>query len=74
MDVLPRENNVDFCEKLRGDASNQVVPMGYYIESTFNQASRWLEQMTATDWFIAFVVVVVVGCFCMRGFGSRSNY
>jgi hypothetical protein len=48
--------------------------MASYCEGVFSQASRWLEQMTAGDWLIAFAVVVVVGCFCMRGFGSRSNY
>lgn len=26
------------------------------------------------DWLLVFTVVVLIGVFCMRGFGSRSNY
>ena len=35
---------------------------------------RFIERMDAQDWLLALVAVVVVGLFCMRGFGSRSDY
>jgi len=35
---------------------------------------RFIERMDAQDWLLALLAVVVVGVFCMRGFGSRSNY
>jgi hypothetical protein len=35
---------------------------------------RFIEQMDTQDWLLALLAVVVVGLFCMRGFGSRSNY
>ena len=35
---------------------------------------RFIERMDSQDWLLTLVAVVVVGLFCMRGFGSRSNY
>lgn len=48
--------------------------MYQYIDRFFQGASRCLDHMTPTQWFVALVVVLVVGGFCLRGFGSRSNY
>ena len=30
--------------------------------------------LTRQNWMIVLGIVVVVGFFCMRGFGSRTNY
>ncbi len=35
---------------------------------------RFIEQMDTQDWLLALLAVVVVGLFCMRGYGSRSDY
>jgi len=35
---------------------------------------RFIDRMDTQDWLLALLAVVVVGLFCMRGFGSRSNY
>ena len=35
---------------------------------------RFIEQMDAQDWLLALLAVVLIGLFCMRGFGSRSDY
>ena len=31
-------------------------------------------RMDSMDWTIALVAVVIVGFFCTKGFGSRTNY
>ena len=38
------------------------------------EVMRFIEGMDAQDWLLALLAVVVVGLFCMRGFGSRSDY
>jgi hypothetical protein len=40
----------------------------------YTEAMRFLGRMDAQDWLLALLAVVVIGVFCMRGFGSRSNY
>jgi len=35
---------------------------------------RFIDRMDAQHWLLALLAVVVVGFFCMRGFGSRSDY
>lgn len=44
--------------------------MDYYL----TQATRCMDRMTTTQWMAVFFVVVLIGLFCMRGFGSRSSY
>lgn len=39
-------------------------------KSVVRTALGWDHQ----EWLLAFFVVVVFGCWCLRGFGSRSNY
>ena len=38
------------------------------------EVMRFIEGMDAQDWLLALLAVVGVGLFCMRGFGSRSDY
>jgi hypothetical protein len=33
-----------------------------------------VNRFDAQDWLLVFVGAVLIGVFCMRGFGSRSNY
>ena len=35
---------------------------------------RMVNYMDAQDWLLVLVGVIVVGVFCLRGFGSRSQY
>ncbi|MHC4405325.1 MAG: hypothetical protein ACYTG0_37235 [Planctomycetota bacterium] len=35
---------------------------------------QYIENMDIQEWLVAFFGVVVVGLFCLRGFGSRSDY
>jgi hypothetical protein len=35
---------------------------------------RFVEQMDIQEWLLALFGVVIVGLFCLRGFGSRSKY
>jgi hypothetical protein len=44
--------------------------MWYPIRATL----RFLEHLSFTDWSLVGVGVVVWGCFCMRGFGSRKHH
>jgi hypothetical protein len=40
----------------------------------FSRAMRWFETLDRQDWFLLLCGAVVLGFFCLRGFGSRSNY
>jgi hypothetical protein len=40
----------------------------------YRTVMRFVEQMDAQEWMLAFFGVVIVGFFCLRGFGSRSKY
>jgi len=35
---------------------------------------RFIEHMDMQEWLLALLGVIAVGFFCMRGFGSRSQY
>jgi hypothetical protein len=35
---------------------------------------RWVTSLDKQESLLMLVIVTVVGFFCMRGFGSRSNY
>ncbi len=36
--------------------------------------NRTIEGMESQEWMLVLIVVIVIGFFCMRGFGSRSDY
>ena len=40
----------------------------------WRKAMRIIENLDNHEWALVLLVVVVIGCLCMRGFGSRSNY
>ncbi len=40
----------------------------------YNSFMRTLDHLSAQEWLLVFGFVVIVGFFCLRGFGSRSNY
>jgi hypothetical protein len=41
----------------------------YYAE-----VMRWVTSLDKQESLLLLIVVTIVGFFCMRGFGSRSNY
>lgn len=40
----------------------------------YRTASRWMNGLDKQEWLMVLVGVVVIGFFCLRGFGSRSGY
>jgi hypothetical protein len=44
--------------------------MSRYLDSYLRLISR----MDEWEWFIVLLAVLCMGIFCMRGFGSRTNY
>jgi hypothetical protein len=50
------------------------LQMWYQIQSTISKAQQSLPHMDREHWIAVFVIAVIVGCFCMRGFGSRTGY
>ena len=41
----------------------------YYLD-----VMRWVTSLDKQESLLMLVVVTIIGFFCMRGFGSRSNY
>jgi hypothetical protein len=35
---------------------------------------RYAERLSPQDWFLVLGTMIVVALFCLRGFGSRSQY
>jgi len=48
--------------------------MSHLYHHLYNQAMQWAGELSMRQWFLALLVVVLIGLFCMRGFGSRSSY
>ncbi len=44
------------------------------MERFVNQLMRQLGRLEPEQWILLAVGVLVVGMFCMRGFGSRKDY
>jgi hypothetical protein len=40
----------------------------------YRQIMQHFDQLDTQHWLYVLVGVVIVGFFCLRGFGSRSNY
>jgi hypothetical protein len=48
--------------------------MWYQIQSIVSKAQQTLPAMHREHWIGVFVVAVIIGVFCLRGFGSRTKY
>lgn len=44
------------------------------MESLFRQILRVIDRLGPTEWVLVLGVVIVIGFFSMKGFGSRSDY
>lgn len=53
---------------------NRWLSAGRIMSNYVNQAMHVVNTLSMWDWFAILLVVVTIGFFCMRGFGSRSNY
>jgi len=40
----------------------------------YSDLMRWVTSLDKQESLLMLVIVTVIGFFCMRGFGSRSNY
>ena len=40
----------------------------------FSDLMRYVERMGSSEWLIVAFIGIVIGFFCLRGYGSRSNY
>lgn len=44
------------------------------IRELSHHAMQAICRFDRQDWIVIFAIVVVIGFFCMRGFGSRTDY
>lgn len=44
------------------------------MEYWYNEAIRLINRLDTQQWMLVLIGVVIVGVFCLRGFGSRSEY
>ena len=44
------------------------------MDQFYHVIMRFLDRMGPQEWLIVLAAMIVVGLFCMRGFGSRSQY
>lgn len=45
-----------------------------YINYAIREFSRLIEHLSMQQWLYVLVIGVIVGFFCLRGFGSRTDY
>jgi hypothetical protein len=55
------------------------APLGFlladnYVAEAWNEGLHFIYGMDRQAWFVVLCGVVIIGTFCLRGFGSRSNY
>ncbi|MHB0955144.1 MAG: hypothetical protein ACYC6N_06740 [Pirellulaceae bacterium] len=48
--------------------------MWYKIDRFFAPFSQFCFSLSRHEWILLFVAALLIGYFCMRGFGSRANY
>ena len=42
--------------------------------SLWRKSMRIIENLDTHEWTLVLLAAVVIGCLCMRGFGSRTDY
>ncbi|HEX3998156.1 MAG TPA: hypothetical protein VHX65_06370 [Pirellulales bacterium] len=45
-----------------------------FVSKAYAGAVHWINSLDRQGWFLVLCCAVVAGYFCLRGFGSRSNY
>ena len=44
------------------------------MHDVYRDLMRYADHLSIQHWLVILLVAVVLGFFCLRGFGSRSNY
>ena len=44
------------------------------MDDIYREVIRHIDHLSPREWLYVLAGVVVVGLFCLRGFGSRSDY
>ncbi len=55
-------------------AFSASLPFGDVVSDAYNRTMHWFYSLDMQGWFLVLCGAVVLGAFCLRGFGSRSNY
>ena len=45
-----------------------------YVSEAWRGAVNFVYHLDRQEWLLVLCGVVIIGAFCLRGFGSRSNY
>jgi len=48
--------------------------MWNYVTKTIQGALKMTSNLDQTGWFLVGIAVLLIGMFCLKGYGSRSNY
>jgi hypothetical protein len=48
--------------------------MSGFFSDLKQETMQFIVGMDRNEWLVAFGILVVIGIFCMRGFGSRTSY
>ncbi len=62
------------CQESRVESQADGVPMWHKIDQALNPVFQVCQNLDRQEWIGVFAVVLTVGYFCMRGFGSRAKY
>ncbi|MGD0518475.1 MAG: hypothetical protein ABSA26_13140 [Thermoguttaceae bacterium] len=44
------------------------------VNHWFREVVHYADQLSPQQWLLVLGVVIIIGLFCLRGFGSRSQY
>jgi len=44
------------------------------MNGVWRKSMRIIENLDTQEWTLVLLGAIVIGIFCMRGFGSRTNY
>jgi len=45
-----------------------------WLSSSYSATWQWINSLDRQEWLMLLSLVAGLGFFCMRGYGSRSNY
>jgi hypothetical protein len=48
--------------------------MNYSFSSAWNEFAHLAGRLDQQTWLVVCAIAMIVGYFCLRGFGSRNNY
>jgi len=48
--------------------------MWYRLQLWFHDVTSAIGRLDREEWILVFVAALIFGAFCLRGFGSRTNY